>query len=98
MLAFLHRGTCFLKGLPASPLTLRPSFYTAVGVIFPKRKLGHNPSLIKTHYGFPWNLKKKKKNPNSLSCYPKSKLHNMSLWEDIRKRHPFLWVDGSHTD
>ena len=27
-------------------------------------------------------IKKKKKNPNSLSCYPKSKLHNMSLWED----------------
>ena len=77
MLAFLHRGTCFLKGLPASPLTLRPSFYTAVGVIFPKRKLGHNPSLLKTHYGFPWNLKKKKKiqtlyhviqNPNSITC------------------------------
>ena len=43
-------GSLLPPFLPGHPYTQQ-----AVGVSLLKRKSDHNPSLLKTHYSFPWN-------------------------------------------
>ena len=65
--------------LPLSPLD-HPSTQQ-LGWSFQKGNWVTTLLCLKPIMAFP-GIKKKKKNPNSLSCCSKPKLHSMSLWED----------------
>lgn len=61
-LSLSHPCTCLLNRLPVSCLAPNhPFLQQAFRASSPKRKPDDSPPRLKTHYGFPWNKRRKSK-------------------------------------